>query len=195
MIRSFAHKGLERFFVSGNQAGIQAIHAKRLRLILSMLHDAQVIDDMIAPALRLHPLKGNLRGYWAVTVQANWRVNLHLRGWRRPRGRLSGLPLKEVSMRMHNPPHPGEILSEMWLVPLGLTITAAAEGLGVSRKTLSAIVNGRAAISPEMAIRLEEAFGKSAESWLSHQIAYDLWQLESVRGHIGVTDLTHRRAA
>ena len=98
-------------------------------------------------------------------------------------------------MRMHNPPHPGELLLEMWLTPLGLTITQAAGGLGVSRKTLSSIVNGRASITPEMAIRLEEAFGKSAESWLSAQTAYDLWQLKGARGHLGVVDLVHLAAA
>lgn len=97
-------------------------------------------------------------------------------------------------MRMHNPPHPGEILNEMWLTPLGLSITHAAQGLGVSRKTLSAIVNGRASVSPEMAIRLEEAFGRSAESWLSAQTKYDLWQLENVRGHMGVEDFTRLAA-
>ena len=79
-------------------------------------------------------------------------------------------------MRMHNPPHPGEILSELWLEPLELSITHAAVGVDVSRETLSEIVNGRAAISPEISIRLELAFGKSAESWLTHQAAFDLWQ-------------------
>jgi len=74
MIKSFAHKGLERFFTSGNTAGIQAMHAKRLQLILALLNDAITINDMGAPALRLHPLKGNLKGAWAVSVQANWRV-------------------------------------------------------------------------------------------------------------------------
>ena len=76
-------------------------------------------------------------------------------------------------MPMHNPPHPGEILQDLWLEPLGLSIGGAAEALGVSRETLSEIVNGRVAISPEMAVRLETAFGKSAESWLAHQAAYD----------------------
>lgn len=74
MIKSFAHKGLSRFFETGSTAGIQAIHAPRLRLILSMLDQANRIDDMDAPGLRLHPLKGKLKGLWAVTVQANWRV-------------------------------------------------------------------------------------------------------------------------
>jgi addiction module HigA family antidote len=79
-------------------------------------------------------------------------------------------------MAMHNPPHPGEVIRELCLEPLGLTVTEAAKGLGVSRKTLSAILNGRFGISPEMAIRLSKGFGGSAESWLIQQIQYDLWQ-------------------
>lgn len=78
-------------------------------------------------------------------------------------------------MQMYNPPHPGEIIKELCLEPLGLTVTRAAEALGVSRKTLSAILNGRAGISPEMAIRLSIAFDTSAESWLNQQTQYDLW--------------------
>ena len=79
-------------------------------------------------------------------------------------------------MRMQNPLHPGEVLRELCLEPLGLNVTAAAKGLGVSRKTLSAILNGRAGISPEMAVRLSIAFGTTSESWLNHQVQYDLWQ-------------------
>ena len=81
-------------------------------------------------------------------------------------------------MRMHNPPHPGEILREFCLEPLGLTVTDAANALGVTRKTLSAILNGRSGISPKMALRLGKAFNTSAESWLNQQIQYDLWQAE-----------------
>ncbi len=89
-------------------------------------------------------------------------------------------------MRMHNPPHPGELLHELWLQPLGLSITAAAAQLKVSRKTLSEIVNGRASVSAEMALRLEMAFGKSAESWLAHQAVFDLWQLHARARKLGV---------
>ena len=89
-------------------------------------------------------------------------------------------------MTQHNPPHPGELLRELWLLPLNLSVTDAAERLKVSRKTLSEIVNGRAAVSAEMALRLELAFGKSAESWLGHQSAYDLWQLQGRRRALGV---------
>jgi len=81
-------------------------------------------------------------------------------------------------MRMYNPPHPGEVLKELCLEPLDLTVTDAAEALGVSRKTLSSILNGRAGISPEMAIRLGKAFDTSPESWLNQQMQYDLWIAE-----------------
>lgn len=76
---------------------------------------------------------------------------------------------------MHNPPHPGEIIRELCLEPLGLSVTDAAAGLGVSRKTLSSIINGRAGISPEMALRLAIALDTTPESWLNQQMQYDLW--------------------
>ncbi|MCS4185223.1 HigA family addiction module antitoxin [Salinibacter ruber] len=82
-------------------------------------------------------------------------------------------------MPMENPPHPGKIVREDCIKPLDLTITEAAEGLGISRKHLSAIVNGRAGISPNMAIRLSKAFGGSPESWLTQQMQYDLRQAEA----------------
>ncbi len=92
-------------------------------------------------------------------------------------------------MLMHNPPHPGEVLRQLCLEPLGLSVTAAAKGLGVSRKTLSAILNGRAGVSPEMAVRLSLAFGTSSESWLNQQIQYDLWQAEKRRKRLRVLRL------
>lgn len=81
--------------------------------------------------------------------------------------------------RMHNPPHPGELLRDTVLHPdSSLTLTAFAERLGVSRVALSRVVNGRAAVSAELAIRLAAALGGSAESWLRIQSAYDLWQAQ-----------------
>ncbi len=79
-------------------------------------------------------------------------------------------------MRMYNPPHPGEVLRELCLEPLGISVTDAAAALGVSRKTLSSILNGRSGISPKMAIRLGKAFDTSPESWLNQQVQYDLWK-------------------
>jgi addiction module HigA family antidote len=74
-------------------------------------------------------------------------------------------------MKMHNPPHPGEILKTLCLEPLNLTVTDTALSLGISRKTLSAILNGRAGISPEMAVRRSIAFNTSSESWLNQQLS------------------------
>lgn len=74
MIKSFAHKGLEQFFLKGSKAGIQPQYAGRIRLILAQLHQATSIEDLRVPTLRLHELKGDRKGTWAVTVQANWRI-------------------------------------------------------------------------------------------------------------------------
>lgn len=92
-------------------------------------------------------------------------------------------------MKMHNPPHPGEAVKELCLEPLELTVSDAAKALGVSRNTLSKILNGRAGISPEMAVRLSIAFNTSAESWLNQQLQYDLWQAEKQRKKIKVSRL------
>ncbi len=91
-------------------------------------------------------------------------------------------------MVMYDPPHPGEVIKELCLQPLGLTVTDAARGLGISRKTLSALLNGRFGVSPEMAIRLSKAFGGSAESWLIQQAQYDLWQVMQKADEIKVKD-------
>jgi addiction module HigA family antidote len=93
-------------------------------------------------------------------------------------------------MKMHNPPHPGEVLRELCLTPLGLTVTEAARALDVSRKTLSAILNGRAGISPEMAVRLSLAFGTTAESWMNQQVQFDLWHAERSRKKLRVARLS-----
>lgn len=77
--------------------------------------------------------------------------------------------------RMHNPAHPGEVLRELYLKPLGVTITQAAEALGVTRKHVSAIVNGRAPVTPDMAVRLAAVFATEPELWMNMQAQHDLW--------------------
>jgi len=84
-------------------------------------------------------------------------------------------------MSLHNPAHPGEVLKELWLEPLGLTLTQTAARLGVTRKTISKIANGHGGITPEMALRLEIVFGTSAQAWMNMQTAYDLWRLSRLR--------------
>lgn len=92
-------------------------------------------------------------------------------------------------MTMKTPPHPGEIIRDLCLKPLGLTVTQAAQGLGVARKTLSMLLNGHAGISPEMAVRLSQAFGRSPESWLQLQVQYDLAQVKSSAKEINIKPL------
>ena len=87
---------------------------------------------------------------------------------------------------MHSPPHPGDVIRELCLEPLGLTVTAAAKGLGVSRKAFSELLNGHSGISPEMAIRLSKGFGGSPESWMRQQMLFDLWRAEQTADRIDV---------
>ena len=93
-------------------------------------------------------------------------------------------------MLMHNPPHPGTVLKELCLEPLGLSVTEAAKALGVSRKTLSNLLNGKAGISPVMAVRLSIAFNTSSESWLNQQTQFDLWEAEKHRDELNVKRLS-----
>ena len=86
-----------------------------------------------------------------------------------------------MATRMHNPPHPGEVLQDTVLAEGRISVTELARKLGVSRVALSRVVNGRAAVSADMALRLAAALGGSAESWLTMQAAYDLWQASRKR--------------
>lgn len=91
---------------------------------------------------------------------------------------------------MHSPPHPRKVLKSLCFEPLNLTVTQTARSLGVSRKTLSAILNARARISPEMAVRLSIAFNPTPESWLNQQLHYDLSHAEKNRKCPRVARLT-----
>ena len=89
-------------------------------------------------------------------------------------------------MAMHDPPHPGGVVRRQCLEPLGLTVTRAAEGLGVTRQALSELLNGRTGVSVEMSIRLSRAFGSTPETWLGMQMACDLWQVRGRGREIAV---------
>ena len=89
-------------------------------------------------------------------------------------------------MAMQNPPHPGGIVRRQCLEPLGLSVTRAAQGLGVTRQALSELLNGKTGISTEMAVRLAKAFGSTPGTWLGMQQAYDLWQIRGYADQITV---------
>jgi addiction module HigA family antidote len=93
---------------------------------------------------------------------------------------------KGSDMRMRSPSHPGEIIREDCLEPLGLTVTAAAKGLGVTRKALSDLLNGHSGVSPDMAIRLEKAGWSTADAWLRMQMTRNLWEARQRAGKIKV---------
>lgn len=92
-------------------------------------------------------------------------------------------------MSMHNPPHPGEFIREVYLTPHGLSVRSLAASLGVSASTVTRIINGYSGISPEMALRLSKALGRSPESWLAMQHNYDLWQAKQTTDLSGVTQI------
>jgi addiction module HigA family antidote len=92
---------------------------------------------------------------------------------------MSTITKKNQPMTMKNPPHPGLVVLQECIEPSGLNITQAAEALGVTRNTLSELVNGKRGISPEMAVRLSQVFGGNAESWLVQQAQYDLAQVHT----------------
>ena len=95
-------------------------------------------------------------------------------------------------MEIHNPPHPGEVIRELCLEPLEISVTAAARALGVTRKALSELLNGRSGVSPAMALRLAKAFDTTAESWLNLHQQYDLWQ---ARRTVSVSKVKRLKAA
>lgn len=101
----------------------------------------------------------------------------------------------EEPMEMYNPAHPGEVLKDLYIEPLNLTVTEVAEALAVSRKTLSALINGHYGVSPDMAMRLSKAFGTTAKLWLNMQQNYDLWQAKQRADLSGVRVLRQSQEA
>jgi addiction module HigA family antidote len=108
---------------------------------------------------------------WSCWVNGNWRLTFEFRD-----GHAYFVDYEDYhSMSMQHPPHPGEFIIEVYLKPNGLSGRELAGMLGVSASTLSRVLNGESAISPEMALRLAKALGRSAESWLAMQSNHDLW--------------------
>ncbi len=94
-----------------------------------------------------------------------------------------------IKMKMYNPPHPGEIIKDLWLEPMGISITKTAKAMGIRKKTLSKIIHKKGSVTPEIAVRLSMTLGSSPESWMGHQMAYDLWQVEKHKNELQVKPL------
>ena len=166
---------------------MRANQVERIALALADLDNADKPSDLDLPGYRLHRLKSDLKGFWSITVSGNWRII-----FRFERGDAYNVDLVDYhqeeanTMAMKNPPHPGRSIKENCLDPLSLNVTEAAKVLGVARHTLSRVLNGHAAISPEMAIRLEKAGWSNAEFWLRRQTTYDLVQARRYEDRIKV---------
>lgn len=152
-------------------------------MILAALDAAAVPEDMNRPSFRLHMLRGDRKGQWAVTVRANWRIVFRITDgnvidvdFLDYHGRADAMPMK-------NPPHPGPGLKDEF-AELGLSIATAADALGISRSQLHRVVAGASDISPELALRLEVVIGGTAEAWLRQQASYDAAAVRRKGDHI-----------
>lgn len=187
MIRSFKHRGLKRLYERGDRSGIRPDLLDTVERILTVLDSASSPQGLDLPRYPLHPLKGDLRGFWSVTVRANWRIVFRFEGEDAFDVELTDYHSGERNtMPMKNPVHPGRVVRNDCLEPLGLSVTAAAKALGITRQALNNVVNGKSGISPEMAIRLSKAFGSTPETWLRMQLAYDLAAARKNESHIKV---------
>ncbi len=186
MIRNFGTRALKRLYEHGDRSGINPPHLGRVQRILAHLDIATNSQDMNIPGWRLHRLRGDLRGFWSVDISGNWRIIFRFEDGEPCDVRYLDTHYKEArKMPMKNPPHPGLTIRHDCIEALGLSVTKAAEVLGVTRQALTNILTGRSAISPEMAVRLEKAFGSTAQAWLRLQGNYDLSQID--RDEIEVT--------
>ncbi len=144
-------------------------------LALADLNDASMPSDVDFAGYLIHPLRDNLKGMWSISISGNWRVTFRFED-----GEIHDVDLvdchqlEDMIMAMKSPPHPGRSIKHNCLRPLGQSVTECARVLGVARLTLSRVLNGHAAISTEIAIRLEKPGWSNADFWLRRQTAYDL---------------------
>lgn len=201
MITAIDHQGLEKFYRTGNTAGIDAAQAKMLRFILLSLDSACYPQDLVLPNIHLSQQQSNYRlsgefgtlhfcfQMGAVQIRAAFTEApqmppSHVTPAFSPKLEADTAAhfqhvqalTAETHLKMHNPPHIGETITALYLQPLGISLREMAQYLDVSASTLSRLLNGNSNLSPEMALRLAKTLGRSAESWLLMQSHYDLWQ-------------------
>src|ERR1700704_5431536 len=193
-IRNVLHKGLRRFIEDDDKSGIQATVAEKLRRMISFLQDMEKETELkVMPSWKAHQLTGDRKGTWSLSVTKNWRLTFRI-----DQTEIEIIDLdyedyhQEVAMnatygiRMKNPAHPGGFVKSEIVEALELSVTDAAKVLGVTRPALSALLNERAALSPEMALRIEKAFGVSMDTLMRMQNSYDIARARRRAGQIKV---------
>ena len=202
-IRNVVHKGLRRLIENDDTSGMQPAVAAKIRRMVSFLQDMEREDELrVVPGWKAHQLTGDRKGTWSLFVTKNWRVTFRI-----DRDEIEIVDLdyedyrEEAAMgatagiRMKRPAHPGGFVKHEIIEPLELSVTAAAQALGVTRATLSTLLNERASLSPEMALRIEKAFGVSMDTLMRMQNSYDIAQTRERAGEIKVAPFGKATAA
>lgn len=177
-IRSFVHKGLRRLYEDGNVKGIPADSVDKLRNMLAFLDAMNDADELRSlPAWKPHTLTGDRKGMVSLTVTRNRRLTFRVDAAEQE---ICELNLEDYHQRgaapmpMKNPPHPGGFIRTEIIEPAGLSVTDAAKVLQVSRPALSSLLNAKADLSGDMALRVEKAFGVKMDTLMRMQSAYDI---------------------
>ena len=191
-IRNVLHKGLRQFIEDDSAAALQPAVVPKLRRILSFLQDMEREEELrTIPGWKAHRLAGDRKGVWSLSVTKNWRITFRID---RAGGEIIDLNYEDYhqeaamsamqGIRMKNPAHPGGFVKSEIVEALGLSVTGAARVLGVTRPALSALLNERASLSPEMALRIEKAFGVSMDTLMRMQTSYDIARTRMREGDI-----------
>ncbi len=178
-IRSFAHKGLKRLYSEDSAKGVPPDTVDKLRKMFAFLEAMQEAEELRALTVwKVHTLTGDRKGTWSLSVTRQPPFDVHYqRRARNLRPEFRGVPLAKREYRtmpMKNPPHPGDFIRTEIIEPAGLSVTAAAAALQVSRPALSSLLNSKANLSGEMALRIEKAFGVKMETLMRMQSAFDI---------------------
>ncbi len=152
--------------------------------IFDRLHYARKVQDLSLPGYRLHKLKGDRAGFWAVDVSGNFRVFFKFEDGEAIDVDYDDYHYVEGDAMKRKPTHPGAVFKYDVLEPLGLTVTEAAKKLGVTRKALSEFINEKSSLSTDMAMRISMATGTTPESWMNMQFGLDLWHAEQKDFHV-----------
>ncbi len=189
-IRSFAHKGLNRLYSEDSAKGVPPDTVDKLQKMFAFLDTMQDADELRAlTSWKVHTLTGDRKRHLEFERYPQWTFDVSYRGQAQNlRPELRGLPLAEgvQNMPMKNPPHPGDFIRTEIIEAAGLSVTAAAAALQVSRPALSSLLNRKADLSGEMALRMEKAFGIKMDTLMRMQSTFDIARTRSREKEIHV---------
>jgi antitoxin HigA-1 len=183
-IRNFVYKPLKQLYLEDSEKGLPPDPVDKLRAMLTFLQDMSGPNELRAfPLWKVHRLTGNRKGFWSLHVTRNWRLNFQIEN-----GEILDVDYedyhwtteqRELRMRMLYPIHPGPFLRSEIIEAHDLSVTAAAKILRVSRPTLSSLLNAKADLSSDMALRFEKAFGVDMDTLMRMQSSYDIARTRS----------------